>query len=85
MNLKEIENFEKIFKKLTNIVESDLDWDVKFDLVFSKNISQKMLSIYSFEWYDPDTSYCEDVMAFYRAAKEKNESLQKVKEVIYES
>jgi hypothetical protein len=52
----------KIHQKAKRIVDSDLEWDDKFDKIFSRKIARKV----KFEWYDPDTSYQEDVEAFMR-------------------
>ena len=37
-----------------------LSWEEKYHLIFSDEISMKV----SFDWYDPDTSYEDDVVAF---------------------
>lgn len=63
----------KIYKKAKKIVESNLSWDEKYDLIFSKEISQQ----FDFDWYDPDRyfmdkfcDYQDDVMAFMDALSE---------------
>jgi len=56
----------KIYKKAKKIVESNLSWDEKYDLIFSKEISQQ----FDFDWYDPDCDYQDDVMAFMDALSE---------------
>lgn len=40
------------------------DWKIIYDEIFSKHICHRALELYKFEWYDPDTSYEEDVRAF---------------------
>ena len=55
----------------TQIVNSDLSWEAKYDLIFSPNLSRKVFDIASgMSYYDPDTTYEEDVMAFYNAFTE---------------
>ena len=55
----------------TQIVESNLSWEAKYDLIFSPNLSRKVFDICrGFDYYDPDTTYEEDVMAFYNAFTE---------------
>lgn len=61
----------EIYFKAKAIVESDFSWEVKYDLIFNEEVSRKFSSIArGFDYYDPDTSYEEDVMAWYNAAHE---------------
>lgn len=50
----------EIYERAKRIVSSDLEWEDKYDLIFSDEISKKI----KFDWCDPDTSYQEDVEAF---------------------
>ena len=63
----------KIYEKAKNIVNSDLEWSEKYDKIFSKKIAGKV----NFEWYDPDTSYQEDVEYFMNGFKEYIDKLNK--------
>jgi hypothetical protein len=71
--LSDIEEIEKI-------IDSDCDWEYKYDRVFgyTKNIRVLLdeLNIL-FDYYDPDTSYEEDVMAYIRALRSVKENLIK--------
>jgi len=49
-----------IYEKAKRIVASDLAWNEKFDMIFSKEISRKI----DFDYYYPDGDYDEDVIAF---------------------
>jgi hypothetical protein len=51
---------QQVYKDAKEIFESSISWEAKYDLIFSDNISKKV----SFRWYDPDTSYEEDVTYF---------------------
>lgn len=51
---------EKIYQRAKKIVASDLEWEDKYDMIFSDDVSKKV----RFDYYDPDTSYQEDVEAF---------------------
>ena len=51
---------KKIYERAKRIIDSDLPWEDKYDMIFSEEISRK----FSLDYYDPDTSYQEDVMAF---------------------
>jgi len=58
-------------------------WNKTYDLVFSANISKKIRPCFdelnvSFDYYDPDTTYKEDVCAYYDAVKNQVESLSKI-------
>jgi hypothetical protein len=66
---EEVEGFEelsKVYREANSIYESKLSDEAKYDLIFSKKISQKV----PFSWYDPDTSYEEDVRYFMNAFRE---------------
>jgi len=62
-------NYEEkkvIYEKAKRIIASDLDWEEKYDIIFSEEISSK----FSLKYCDPDTSYEEDVLAFMDALDE---------------
>lgn len=62
---------QRIYFQIENVINSDLSWEAKFDIIFSPELSQQFCKLApSFDWYDPDTTYEEDVMAFFDAAKE---------------
>lgn len=60
------EDKNKIYERAKRIIASDLEWEEKYDMIFSEEISRK----FSLDYYDPDTSYEEDVMAFMNALDE---------------
>lgn len=65
-----MDELQETFEYINNIYNSDLSWEAKFDLIFSTHGSQKFCKLArGFDWYDPDTSYEEDVSAFYFVAK----------------
>ncbi len=52
--------------------EEDVIWHTVYDAVFSESVSRRVFTLISklslrFEYYDPDTTYREDVMAFANA------------------
>jgi hypothetical protein len=55
-----------IHERAKKIVASDLSWKKKYDMIFSEEVSQK----FSLDYYDPDTSYEDDVNAFMGALDE---------------
>ncbi len=71
---------EKVQKLVT---QDDVDWELKFDLIFSPEVSRRIFQLFSelnvsFDYYDPDTSYEEDVQALANALEEKMQELKKV-------
>ena len=62
---------QRLYFKAEGIIESDMSWEAKYDLIFSPEISQKVSELArGFDYYDPDTTYEEDVMAFFNSFKE---------------
>jgi hypothetical protein len=57
MNYKELKDLHKRAKK---IIASDLDWEIKYNMIFSEDISDKV----KFDWTDPDMDYEDDVRAW---------------------
>lgn len=55
-------------------------WEATYDVVFSKQLSTRVYTALktmnqTLEYYDPDTSYEEDVLAFANAVQEKTQQL----------
>lgn len=67
-------NKQKIFEKAKRIVlANDLSWEEKYHLIFSKDISHH----FDLDYYDPDTSYQEDTLAFMTALIDYMERINK--------
>lgn len=83
--LSELQNpdlsyLKKLIDYVKRITHSDLDDKMKYELIFSKNISDKISFLFDrlniqFDYYDPDTSYEEDVLAFHYALQEQLEKM----------
>lgn len=69
--------FIRLAREVRRICDTDADWETKYDLVFSPDMSRRMSALYRLDYYDPDTSYEEDVLAFCRAVNEKADELEK--------
>ena len=69
---EELQNFyEKLSKWEEEAVLGELSWEDLYDIVFSKKVSKRIYKILpNFTWYDPDTTYQEDVVAFITQFKE---------------
>jgi len=71
------DKYMKMFNELSSIVEDDrFDWDRKFEFCFDSGLHSEMQGLYEVDYYDPDTSSKEDVMAFYLAAKNMCEDMR---------
>jgi hypothetical protein len=71
-------------KKIQQLIkEKEVSWEVKYNLIFSKEIFRRIFDLFkelnlTFEYYDPDTSYEEDLTAFAFALEEKMQELSKI-------
>ena len=68
--MKRINEFIAAARNAINIYESNISWEIKYHLIFSDEVSGVLNKI-PLDYYDPDTSYQEDVMAYIAAIKEK--------------
>lgn len=64
-------------------LESELldPWEATYDVVFSERLSKRVYTALNtmnqtLDYYDPDTSYEEDVLAFANAVQEKTKQLE---------
>lgn len=63
--MKILNRIIKINDNVNDIVSNaDLEWEEKYELIFSEKISKKVFELINLDYYDPDTTYEEDVMAF---------------------
>lgn len=70
-----IGKLEEILQVCEQIQDSNLDDEQKYDLIFSENVSRQVFSLcrdmgLSLDYYDPDTTYEEDVRAFVQALQD---------------
>lgn len=59
-NYTELQELNNKVQKIFEVDDEQLSWSDKFDLIFSDDISAKV----SFEYYDPDMDYEDDVRAW---------------------
>ncbi len=69
--------FVTLAREVLRICETDASWETKYDLVFSKELAGRLRDLCHIEYYDPDTTYREDVLAFCRAVNEKADDMEK--------
>ena len=67
----------ELHKTVNKIYDSEADWETKYDLIFSESISKTIFREIHLHYYDPDTSYEEDVTAFVNAFNDKMEQINK--------
>lgn len=53
-----------LYRKVNKIYTSDSDWDVKYDQIFSNEISLKIDRLIKLDYCDPDAGYEDDVKAY---------------------
>lgn len=69
--MKRVDEYIDLYNQARQVYESPyLDWQVKYNFIFSKDISDRMHELFFMDYYDPDTSYEEDVSAWFSAATE---------------
>lgn len=51
---------KRTYERAKRIVASDLEWNEKYDMIFSDEVSRKL----KFDWCDPDSGYDDDVRAY---------------------
>lgn len=70
MNELVLTKLRNLHAQAREVFDSNLSWETKYSLIFSKHISCQVFDLISLDYYDPDTSYQEDVMAFMNAFDE---------------
>ena len=66
-----INEIEIINRDVKQIIDNDgLEWSEKYNMIFSSNISLRVFELINLDYYNPDTSYEEDIMAFAYALNE---------------
>ena len=71
VNLDENHELKSLYQKAKNIFNSNLEWSVKYDQIFSEQISDRIYKLTNLHYYNPDTSYEEDLRAFMSALENK--------------
>lgn len=71
MRLSSVDELRLILDEAKRIIVSTASWEIKYDLIFSEAISKRVSQLIRLEYYDPDTSYEEDVRAYVDALENK--------------
>ena len=68
---KENGMIQHVFDAITEVYESEISWESKYDRIFSGGLCRKFKTLApGFSYYDPDAGYEDDVYAFYSAVEE---------------
>jgi len=70
-----ITELSSLKKEINEIFNSNMSWELKYDLIFSEKLSQQVFELVDLDYYDPDTTYEEDVTAFVKALNDKCQDL----------
>jgi len=77
--IRKIKEFVALTDLAGIIVKSGANWETKYGLIFSDDISEKIYNLgIKVEWCDPDMDYKDDVLAYYNAIEEKAVELRKI-------
>jgi hypothetical protein len=77
--ISRIKKFIRLTKLAQAIQDSEADWQTKFELIFSDEISGQLIETkIEHPWTDPDHTEQTDVMAFVEAISKKAMELEKV-------
>lgn len=73
-----IHRYLALADQVFQVAASDASAETKYDLVFSEDLSRAMAKIFILDFYDPDTTYEEDLVAYVSALRNKCHDLRKV-------
>jgi hypothetical protein len=76
--MEKITRYLALADQVFHIADSSAAARVKFDLIFSEDLSQALGQIFSLDYYNPDTSYEEDVAAYVSALRDKCAELRQI-------
>lgn len=77
--MAKVRKFLELARNIMKIYGSEASGKTKYSLIFSINKEIAEMDM-SFDWFDPDSSYEEDVYAYVQALEEKVEEYKKILE-----
>jgi hypothetical protein len=69
-----LKNNERV-QEIVQVATTNNDWESAYDIIFPTHVRGVRAADPDFSWYDPDSSYQDDVLAFANALKERAERL----------
>ncbi len=85
MNVQKLVEFIRLAEYAIQVAESKADWEVKYNVIFSEDVSKRLLELSDFDWCDPDGSYEADVTAFIEALGDHLAEIRKIASAVLES
>ena len=76
--MDKIRRYLALADQVFQIAESEAPAETKYELVFSDDLSRSLGQIFGLDYYDPDTSYEEDVQAYVTALRAKCAELRQI-------
>jgi hypothetical protein len=76
--LDKIGRYLALADQVFQIAESGASAETKYEIIFSEDLSRSLGQIFRLDYYDPDTSYEEDVATYVAALREKCSELRKI-------
>ena len=76
--MDKIRRYLAIADQVFQIADSEAAAEIKYELIFSEDLNRALSQIFRLDYYDPDTSYEEDVQAYVSALREKCAKLRKI-------
>ena len=76
--MDKIRRYLALADQVFQIADSDASPEIKYELIFSEDGSRALGRLFQLDYYDPDTSYEEDVQAYVSALRAKCAELRKI-------
>jgi hypothetical protein len=77
MRPSHVRTYLRLANEVVQIAAGSASAQLKYNLIFSEQYSKRLHGIMPLDYYDPDTSYEEDVYAYVRALEAQCEELRK--------
>ena len=69
--MDKITRYLRLAEEVFLVAESEVPAKTKYELIFSQELSRSLDQLFVLDYYDPDTSYEEDIAAYITALHEK--------------
>ena len=76
--MDKIRRYLALADQMFQIAVSEVPAQTKYELIFSDDLSRSLGHLFKLDYYDPDTSYEEDVQAYVTALRAKCSELRQI-------
>jgi hypothetical protein len=76
--MEKIVRYLALAESVFHIADSGASAETKYELIFSDDLGLALAKIFSLDYYNPDTSYEEDIAAYVTALRAKCDELRKI-------